>query len=336
MALARARIAIDLGDMRAIRIVHPGGPEVLELADVPVPDFDAGEVLVRVAAAGVNRADLLQRQGRYPPPPGVPSDIPGLEFAGVVESVGADVSRWRVGDRVMGLASGAAYAEFVVALADHLLPVPEAWSLETAAAVPEAYCTAYDAIEQVSLRAGERVLVHAVGSSVGVALVHLAVARGASAIGTSRSAWKLERAAALGLESSVLVEGAFEPAGALRDGVDVVCDLVGGAYVAADIACARLRGRVIVIGLSAGRSATVDLGQILRKRLTLIGTVLRSRPDSEKSDLTARMCRNVLPLFTDGALAPVVDRVFPMHDAPAAHRFVESNGNFGSVVLRWT
>jgi NADPH:quinone reductase-like Zn-dependent oxidoreductase len=204
-----------------------------------------------------------------------------------------------------------------------------------AAAAPEAYCTAYDALEQASAGAGERVLIHAVGSSVGVALLHLAVARGASTIGTTRSAWKLERAVALGLETGVLVEERFEAPDALRDGIDVICDLVGGAYVAADIACARLRGRIIVIGLTAGRSATVDLGQVLRKRLTLIGTVLRSRSHAEKADLTGRMRRDVLPLFEDGSVAPVVDRVFPMARAAAAHELVESNGNFGSVVLRW-
>jgi NADPH:quinone reductase-like Zn-dependent oxidoreductase len=235
----------------------------------------------------------------------------------------------------MGLASGATYAEFVVAPADHLLRVPETWSIERAAAVPEAYYTAYDALEQLTVRAGERVLVHAVGSSVGVALIHLAASRGASTIGTSRSAWKLERAKALGVEGSVLVEERFEPSDALRDSLDAICDLVGGQYVAADVVCARSGGRIIVIGLTAGRSATLDLGQLLRKRITLIGTVLRSRTDAEKADLTARVRRDVLPLFDDGSVAPVVDRIFPMADAADAHRFVESNGNFGSVVLRW-
>jgi NADPH2:quinone reductase len=321
--------------MRAIRIVRPGGPEVLELADVPAPRPDAGEVLVRVAAAGVNRADLLQRMGRYPAPPDVPPDIPGLEFAGVVVDAGTEVTGWQAGDRVMGLASGATYAEFLVASAEHLLRVPELWSLERAAAVPEAYCTAYDALEQLTVRAGERVLVHAVGSSVGVALIHLAVSRGASTIGTSRSAWKLERARALGVEGSVLVEERFEPSDALRDSIDAIFDLVGGQYVTADIACARSGGRIIVIGLTAGRSATLDLGQLLRKRITLIGTVLRSRTDAEKADLTRRVRRDVLPLFHDGSVAPVVDRIFPMADAADAHRFLESNGNFGSVVLRW-
>jgi putative PIG3 family NAD(P)H quinone oxidoreductase len=308
---------------------------VLELTDVPAPIPDTGEVLVRVAAAGVNRADLLQRMGRYPPPPDVPPDIPGLEFAGVVEDAGNEVTGWQAGDRVMGLASGATYAEFVVASAEHLLRVPETWSLERAAAVPEAYYTAYDALEQLTVRAGQRVLVHAVGSSVGVALIHLAVSRGASTTGTSRSAWKLERARALGVEGSVLVEERFEPSDALRDRFDAICDLVGGHYVTADLACATSGGRIIVIGLTAGRSAMLDLGQLLRKRITLIGTVLRSRTDAEKAHLTARVRRDVLPLFDDGSVAPVVDRIFPMADAADAHRFLESNGNFGSVVLRW-
>jgi putative PIG3 family NAD(P)H quinone oxidoreductase len=321
--------------MRVIRITRPGGPYVLKLGEVDDPVPGPGEVRVRVVAAGVNRADLLQRAGRYPAPAGVREDVPGLEFAGVVEAAGRDVGEWHAGARVMGLTAGAAYAEYVVLRADHLLPVPDGWSWEMAAAIPEAYCTAHDALDQVRARQGDRALVHAVGSSVGVALLHLLHARGSAVIGTSRTAWKLERARELGLETGVHVKGTFEPTSALRDSVDVVCDLVGGPYVAGDLECARLCGRIVVIGLSAGRSATLDLGLLLRKRLTLIGTVLRSRSDAEKAAVAAAVREALLPRFASGAVSPVVDRVFPMQDAAEAHRFVESNGNFGSVVLRW-
>ena len=308
---------------------------MLQLDEVEAPVPGPGEVLVRVVAAGVNRADLLQRAGRYPAPAGVRQDVPGLEFAGLVEEAAGDVQGWRAGERVMGLSAGASYAEYVVQRSGHLLPVPDGWSWEMAAATPEAYCTALDALDQVRACEGERALVHAVGSSVGVALLHVLHARGVEVIGTSRTVWKLERARALGLDTGVQIEGTFQTTDALRDSVDVVCDLVGGTYVTGDLECARSRGRIVVIGLTAGRSATLDLGLLLRKRLTLIGTVLRSRSDTEKAAIVTAVRAVLLPLFASGAVIPVVDRVFPMQDAAEAHRFVESNGNFGSVVLRW-
>ncbi len=321
--------------MRAIRITAPGGPEVLQLEEVACPVPALREVLVKVESAGVNRADLLQRQGRYPPPPGTVEDIPGLEFAGVVVERGSQVEDVRVGARVMGLLAGGGYAEFVAVPSAHVLEVPDGWSWEEAAAVPEVFLTAHDALEQVALRAGERVMIHAVGSGVGVALLQLAKAEGCPVAGTSRNAEKLDKARRHGLDHPVLVEGVFEPSQEHVEWADVVCDLVGGGYVPGDIATAAPRGRIIIIGLTGGRSSDVDLGSLLRKRLTVVGTVLRNRSCEEKSDLVRSFRERVLPRMRAGLLRPVLDRVFPMSEAAAAHRYMADNRNFGSIVLRW-
>lgn len=321
--------------MRAVVFTEPGGPDVLRLVEVPDPVLGPEDLLVRVAAAGVNRADLLQRLGKYPPPAGIRPDIPGLEFAGRVEQVGTLVRDWSHGDRVMGLVGGAAYAERVVVRADHVLAVPPHWSDATAAGVPEAFLTAHDALDRVRLERGERVLIHAVGSSVGLALLALARARGATVIGTSRSRWKLERAAALGLDVSLPVEGGFRPGPEHVGTADVVCDLVGGSYLQGNLEASAPQGRLIVIGLTGGRSATVDLGVVLAKRLTIVGTALRSRSDAEKAALVRSVNEQVVPEFVRGAIVPVIDRAFPMSEAADAHRYVEENRNFGSVVLVW-
>lgn len=322
--------------MRAVRVSEPGGPDVLRVVDVEPPRPEEGEILVRVGAAGLNRADLLQRMGRYPAPPGTPPDIPGLEFSGEVVALGAGVRAWSVGDRVMGLVGGGAYAELVTVDAGHAVRVPDAWSHETAAAVPEAFVTAHDALAQARLGRGEHLLVHAVGSGVGVAALQLGKAMGASVTGTSRTPWKLERAAELGLDRSVVVSGAgpFVPDDTLRNSVDVTCELVGGAYLPGTLAAAAPRGRIVIVGLSGGRSATVDLGAILTKRLTVIGTVLRSRSVEEKRRVTRAFADDVLPLLRAEVVRPLVDRVFPIEAVADAHRHMEANQNFGAVVLR--
>jgi len=314
-----------------------GGPDTLRLATRPQPTPDPGEVLVRVWASGVNRADLLQRMGRYPAPEGAPSDVPGLEIAGEVADVAPGMRAWSVGDRVMGLVGGGGYAEYVAVPADHLLRIPEDWSFEQAAAVPEAFMTGFDALAQARLAAGDRVLIHAVGSGVGAALLQLARDAGATVAGTSRTEAKLRRAAAeLGLEHPVLVrDGVFEPLPWLRHWADVVCDLVGGPYLPGNLAAAALRGRIVVIGLTGGRSAAIDLGTLLAKRVTLVGTVLRSRTREEKAELTRAFAKRVLPALEAGRLRPIVDKVVPAADAAAAHRYMEANSNFGAVVLVW-
>ncbi|HWJ23378.1 MAG TPA: NAD(P)H-quinone oxidoreductase [Gemmatimonadaceae bacterium] len=326
--------------MRAVVITRFGGPEVLALRDVPTPEPGTGEVLVRVRATALNRADLLQREGHYPPPRGVSTDIPGLEFAGEVARVGAGASLWREGDRVFGLAAGAAHAEYVVTHERTLAAVPEAMSWLEAAAVPEAFITAHDAlVAQACTRPGDRVLVHAAGSGVGLAALQVARALGATPYGTARTAEKLERARDYGMEDGIALGGGVEAlAPRVAEwthgrGVDVVLDLLGGPYVGASLAALALKGRLILIGTIAGRRAEVDLGIALSRRVTVRGTVLRPRPLEEKILATRAFAAEVLPLLAAGPLRPTVDSVFPISDVGAAHERLASNATFGKVVL---
>lgn len=327
--------------MRAVVITKAGGPEALEIQDRPVPTPGPTEVLVRVHATALNRADLFQRQGRYPAPPGAPADIPGLEFAGEVERCGANVTTWRRGDRVFGITGGGAHAEFLIADEQCLARVPANLSWTDAAAVPEAFMTAHDAmIVQAGLTAGETVLVHAVGSGVGLATTQLARVSGATPYGTARTAEKIERARAEGLEAGVVVGddvaviATWVSQWTSGRGIDVTMDLVGGPYLPASIEAAALRGRIMLIGTIAGGSATVSVGKILAKRLTLRGTVLRARSLDEKRAVTAAFARDVVPLFASGALHANVDRVFDLAEIRAAHTLLESNQMTGKVVLR--
>ncbi len=324
--------------MRAIVIAKPGGPEVLELRDVPVPEPSRGEARVRVRATAVNRADLLQRMGMYPAPPGSPPDIPGLEIAGEVDALGEDVTDWKVGERVFGVVGGGAYAEYLTVHARTLAPMPPDLSFTDAAAIPEAFITAWDAmVDQCGLRAGETVLVHAAGSGVGSAALQIAKAIGARTIGTARTADKLERARVLGLDEGVLVEdGKFADEVRKRTGgrgVDVVLELVGGAYVAQDIACLAPGGRIVVVGMMAGMQCELDLGALMRKRAEIRGTMLRSRPLEEKILAARAFERHVVPLFARGALKPIVAKVLPLAEAGEAHRWMQSNEAFGKIVL---
>ncbi len=324
--------------MKAVVVTRAGGPEVLSLREVPAPEPDAGEILVRVRAAGINRADVLQRMGQYPAPPGARADVPGLEYAGEVAALGIGAEGWKVGDRVMGLVPAGGYAEFVTVNEAVALRVPAAWSFEQAAAVPEAFITAHDAmVRQLGLRSGETVLIHAVGSGVGTAAVQLARAYGARAFGTSRSAQKLERARSLGLELGI-DSSRDDFAQVVRkatagQGVDVVLDLVGAPLLAGSIQALARGGRMIVVGLTGGRSAPIDLGAVLSKRLTIVGTVLRARTLAEKINVTAHFAAEVLPLLEGGIVRPVVERSFPLAEAAEAHRRLESNEVFGKLVL---
>ncbi len=324
--------------MKAVVITKPGGAEVLAVQDLAAPEPQAGEILVRVRAAGINRADVLQRQGLYPAPFGAPANIPGLEYAGEVAALGTGARAWKVGDRVMGLVPGGAYAELVATHEAVAMRVPAGWSFEDAAAVPEVFITAYDALmRQMLLRAGERLLIHAVGSGVGTAAVQLAASIHARTFGTSRTAAKLARARALGLEVGIdtaredFVEVVRERTGG--EGVDVVLDLVGGPALAGNVQAMARGGRMIVVGLAGGRSAPIDLGAVLNKRLTIMGTVLRARTLDEKIAVTAVFTQDILPLLEARMVRPVVDRVFPLADAAEAHRRLESNATFGKIVL---
>jgi putative PIG3 family NAD(P)H quinone oxidoreductase len=328
--------------MRALRFVSHEGEGLLEVCEVERPRAEADRVLVRVAAAGLNRADLLQKRGRYPAPVGAQQDIPGLEFAGVVERAGAEARRWSVGARVFGITAGGAQAEYVVVPESHLAEVPPNLSLTEAAAVPEVFVTAHDAlVTQAGLRTGERVLVHAVGSGVGTAAAQLARAAGAAAVyGTARTAEKIERAREFGLDEGLAVGAdprAF--AAAVREwtkgaGVSVVLDLVGAAYLDANLDALAERGRLMLVGTLGGASATFDFRRVMAKRLTVRGTVLRPRSAEEKARAVRRFAAEVVPLLARGLVRPVLDSAYALEEAAAAYSRLESNETFGKVVLR--
>ena len=328
-------------NMRAVVITRPGGPEVLEVQERPTPIPRAGEILVRVHASAINRADLLQRQGLYPAPPGAPTDIPGLEYAGEVAAVSPGVSPWKEGDRVFGITGGGAYAEYVAVDAETVARVPDRLGWTDAAAVPEAFITAHDAlVVQAHVQQGESVLIHAVGSGVGLAAVQVARAWGATPFGTARTAEKVEKAKRFGLADGIVIDEDVEalvPAcerWTSGKGIDVTLDLVAGDYLGASIRASALRARIMLIGTVAGRSSTIPTGMVLGKRLTLRGTVLRSRPLEEKRAANAAFAAEVVPLVESGALVPTIDSTFDLEEAGAAHERVASNATFGKVVLR--
>jgi putative PIG3 family NAD(P)H quinone oxidoreductase len=329
--------------MRAIRIVAHGGVEGLEVGEVERPEATGDRVLVRVRAAALNRADLLQRRGMYPAPHGVPADIPGLEFAGEVEAAGAYARMWHAGARVFGITGGGAQAEYVVVPESTLAAVPGNLSWEEAAAVPEAFITAHDALfTQGGLAMGERILVHAAGSGVGLAAIQLAHAAGAQVFGTARTAGKLERARAYGLDEAYVVGDdpqAFAAAvGAWTSGagVELILDLVGASYLAANLDALAVRGRLLLVGTMAGASAPLDFRQVLSKRLRLTGTVLRARSTEEKARATRLFAAHVAPLLARGALRPVIDSIYDLADIRAAHLRLESNATFGKIVIKVT
>jgi len=324
--------------MRAIVITSPGPADVLQIRDVPKPAPRSGEILVRIAATAVNRADILQRMGRYPAPPGWPGDIPGLEYSGIVEAVGAGAARWEPGDAVIGLAGGGTYAEFIAIPAGEAMRAPPAVPLVEAAALPEAFIVAWDAmLSQAGLRRGHAVLIHGVGSGVGTAAIQIAKAVGARTLGTARTAWKRERAREHGLDVAI------DPAAGFADavlsetggqGVNVILDLVGGNYLEDNVACLATHGHLVIVGVVGGATATLDMRGLMRRRASIHGTLMRSRNSAEKVAVTTAFADFALPLFEAGALEPVIDSVLPLEAAADAHRRVESNASYGKVVLR--
>lgn len=328
--------------MRAVVITGYGGPEVLEVRDVPDLARPGGDqVLVRVRAAGVNRADILQRLGKYPPPAGAPRDIPGLEFAGEVEAVGPATLRWKPGQRVMGIVGGGAQAEYVLAAEGAMTEIPDSLDWTEAAALPEVFITAHDALfTQLGLQLGETVLIHAAASGVGTAAVQLAHAAGCLSFGTSRTAEKLERVRRLGLDEAiampedkpeVFAQHILEATGGL--GVNAIMDLVGAPYFAANLVALAPLGRMICVGTTGGAEARIDLGIIMRKRLRIFGTGLRVRSAAEKAGAVRRFEEQVMPLVRCGMLKPVIDSTFKMEAVAEAHRRLEANGTFGKVIL---
>jgi NADPH2:quinone reductase len=328
--------------MRAVVITSHGGVEGLEVREVERPaEASADRVLVRVYAAGLNRADVLQRKGLYPAPPGVVQDIPGLEFAGEVEQVGSLVQRLRPGQRVFGITAGGAQAEYTTVPESTLVEIPANLDWTEAAAVPEAFITAHDALfTQAGLEMGERVAIHAAGSGVGLAAIQLTRACGAISLGTSRTSEKLERARALGLDEAVALGN--EPAlfaEAVREwtggaGVNVILDLVGGPYLAVNLEALAMKGRLMLVGTTGGASAQFDFGIAMRKRLRIISTVLRPRAVEEKALATSLFAAHVVPLLLREVVRPVIDKVYGMDEVRAAHERMESNESFGKIVLK--
>ena len=325
--------------MRAVVITEFGAPEVLRIQDVERPEPGPKEILVHVKASGLNRADLIQRVGKYPAPPGSPQDIPGLEYSGVVEVIGPGVTLWKKGDRVMGIVGGGGYAEFVVVHERTGVRVPAGVGTEDAGAIPEVFMTAFDALFlQMSLSEGETVLIHAVGSGVGTAAVQLTQSAGVRAIGTSRTKEKVERALELGLDVGILTdelwpERVLEASGG--EGVDLILDLVGGAYLEGNLRVMAKEGRQIVVGVPSGPKAQIDLRLLMGKRALIKGTVLRARPLEEKISLAREFEHRVCPLFAARRVRPIVDSTFSPEDAPKAHRLMEENRNFGKLLLLW-
>jgi putative PIG3 family NAD(P)H quinone oxidoreductase len=325
--------------VKAVVISQPGPPDVLEIREVDDPTVGSEEVRVRVRASALNRADLLQRRGRYPAPHGSPVDVPGLEYAGEVEDRGSGVHDLRVGDRVMGIVGGGAQAERIVAHHETCLRVPDGLSWEEAAATPQVFLTAFDALfVQAGLRRDETVLLHAAASGVGIAAAQMAAATGARVIGLSRNPDKRDRLETLGLDV-VLDPGSKTLAAEIRraageGGVDVVLDLVGATVARLNLEVLATGGRWLLLGLLGGAMAEIDLATLLQKRITIRGSVLRPRPLREKIDLARRFARKGLPLLGSGTIRPVVDSVFPLDRVVDAHRRMESDEHFGKIVLR--
>lgn len=325
--------------MKAVVISKPGGPEVLETRDIPEPVAGPDDLVVRVHAAGLNRADLLQRRGGYPQPGPKPEfEVPGLEYAGEVSAVGSRVDGFAVGDRVMGLLPGGGYAEYISTPDRLAMRIPPGLSWAEAGGTPEVYITAHDALRQCALVAGESVLVHAAGSGVGVAATQIAKAMGASlVIGTAGSAEKLDAAAALGLDVGVnyhTQDFADEVLKATDGrGVDVILDVIGAPYWDQNMRALARLGRMVIVGLMGGAKLEVNLGVFAAKRVQVRGTTLRSRPLEEKALAVRAFEKSVLPHIASGRIHVPVDRTFPLEEVADAHRYLECNANFGKVVL---
>jgi putative PIG3 family NAD(P)H quinone oxidoreductase len=324
--------------MRAVVVPQPGDAEVLTLAERPEPAPTAHEVRIRVTAAGLNGADISQRRGFYPSPDGAP-EWPGLEVSGIVDAVGADVQEWRVGDRVCALLSGGGYAEYATVDGGLVLPVPDGVDLVEAAGLPEVAATVWSNVFGLGrLSAGEALLVHGGSSGIGTMAIQLGRAFGAQVIATAGSDDKAAFCREIGADAAVnyATQDFVEAARAFTDGrgVDVVLDIVGGAYIARDLDALATGGRILCIATRDRTPASVDMGLLMRKRASLIGTTLRARPLPERVAIIAAVRERVWPLLAEGHIHPVIDSVFPLEDAPAAHRRMESSSHRGKILLR--
>jgi putative PIG3 family NAD(P)H quinone oxidoreductase len=323
--------------MRAVVVTAPGGPETLQVAEIPDPHAGEGAVTIRVAAAGINRADLLQRMGHYPPPPGA-SDILGLEVSGVIASVGAGVADLAAGDRVMALLEGGGYAELAAVRASQVVRVPANIDLIDAGGIPEVFITAHDALfTRARLQPGETVLIHGGGGGIGTAAIQLGRQRGCRVLVTAGSAAKLARCAELGADAGInyATEDFVARTRELTDGrgADVVLDIMGASYLGRNLEVVATDGRVVVIGMQGGTQAEIDLGVMMRRRVSLISTALRARPAAQKAAIVAAFATDVVPGLAAGALRPVIDRVLPFDAAGEAHRLMEAGDAVGKILL---
>jgi putative PIG3 family NAD(P)H quinone oxidoreductase len=323
--------------MTAIEITQPGGPEVLATTERPSPSPGPGDVLIHVAAAGVNRPDVMQRAGHYPPPPGA-SDIPGLEVAGTIVQVGANAGTWRPGDRVCALVAGGGYAEYCLAPAPQCLPVPRDMDFVHAAAIPEAFFTVWtNLFERGRLSAGESVLIHGGSSGIGTTAIQLARARSSRVFATAGSAAKCAACERLGAERAFnyretdFVAATREATGGR--GVDVVLDMVGGDYLSRNLDVLAMDGRLVQIAVLGGAKGTLNLIAMMQRRLTLTGSTLRARPVAEKGAIAAQLRLNVWPLLDAGTVRPEIHETFPLSRAADAHRMMESGAHIGKLVL---
>jgi putative PIG3 family NAD(P)H quinone oxidoreductase len=322
--------------MKAVVITRPGGPEVLEIQDVETPQPVGEQVRVRVRASGINRAELLQRMGAYPAPPGSPQNIPGMEFAGEVDAVGSLVSKWKPGQPVMGLVGGGAQAAYVLIHEGLLVEIPANLDFIQAGGIPEAFMTAHDALfTQAGLQMGERVLIHAIGSGVGTAAVQLARATGATTYGTSRTPAKLEAAQKLGLHVGLSDQNFAAEIQRLTngEGVHVVLDFVGAPYLEQNLQSLALWGRLVFLATMGGTHSDINLGMLMQKRISMRGVTLRTRTFDEKLAVTRRFAAGVLPLLASGQVKPVIDRVYSLEEIGEAHRAMGENKNFGKLIV---
>jgi NADPH:quinone reductase len=331
---------VNYTDMKAIIITQPGAPEVLQLTERPIPAFSADEVLVKVAAAGINRPDIFQRKGNYPPPAGAPQDIPGLEIAGTVVEVGGNVTRWKVGDKVCALVIGGGYAECCNVPAGQCLPVPESLSFIEAASLPETFFTVWSNVfDRGHLQKGESILVHGGSGGIGVAAIQMAKAMGSTVYTTAGSDEKCRACEKLGADRAINYKTESFKDVILQltgnKGVDVILDSIGGDYIPLNLQSLANEGRLVIINSVKGKDAQIDLSLIMRKRLNITGSMLRSREVSFKTAVAQNLEKHIWPLLISRKIKPVIYKVFPAAKAAEAHQLMESSNHIGKIVLNF-
>ncbi len=326
--------------MKAIIITHPGGPEVLQLAERPTPTYDPNEVLIKIMAAGINRPDVFQRKGNYPPPEGAPNDIPGLELAGIVAEVGADVTRWKIGDKVCALVIGGAYAEYCPAPEGQCLPVPDGLSFAEAASLPETFFTVWSNVfDRAHLQPGESLLVHGGSSGIGVTAIQMAKALGSTVYVTAGSDEKCNFCEELGADKAInyKTEDFGEAIYKLTNGkgVDVILDMIGGDYTPVNIKSLANDGRLVMINAIKGSKVEINLSEVMRKRLLITGSTLRARDVAIKSAIAKKLEEHIWPLLASGQIKPIIYKTFAAEDAAKAHELMESSEHMGKIVISW-